>query len=107
NAIFTYLEADPAEDRLNSVTELALNARYTFQQDWTVSTKLRYDFEVDETSAAQMGLQFRNECIDVNFTATRNFSSDSNDYGLTVGLLGFGAGDTPAAGRKTCRGRHE
>ncbi len=109
NATYTYLAADLAENRAQTVSQLALNGRYKIDNHWTLLGNFRYDFGADEMSNAGLGVQFKNECIDVNFSVSRRFETNpgvrsSNDYGLTVELLGFGVeGETPSP-RKTCGG---
>ncbi|MGV6840098.1 MAG: LPS-assembly protein LptD [Planktomarina sp.] len=103
NAAWTYLSADTDEDRNQNVSELAASFGYKINPQWTITNNVRYDFGADEASSAGMGLRYKNECIDINLTASRRFSTNSNvqastDYVLSIDVLGFGtqSGDTVA-----------
>ncbi|MEO0358757.1 MAG: LPS assembly protein LptD, partial [Pseudomonadota bacterium] len=108
-ATFTYLTDDLAESRPQSVSELAMNASYDIDDHWTLMGNFRYDFGADELATAGVGMRFHNECIDVNFSVSRRFETNpgvqsTNDYGLTVQLLGFGSDDGAVRPTKTCGG---
>ncbi|MEM6307015.1 MAG: hypothetical protein AAF701_03400, partial [Pseudomonadota bacterium] len=103
---YSYLQSDVAGKENEFVSELTLNAQYRVQDDWTLSTNFRYDFEEKEMARSGLGIRYQNECIAVNFTVSRTAAVRTiNDYGLTVELLGFGlSGNAQDRPRKTCRG---
>ena len=56
---------------------------------------------------AGLGLQYRNECIQVDFRVKRDYASSSvvepsTDFDLTIALTGFGAGNSGKEYRRTC-----
>jgi len=93
---YTWLVADEEEDRETSASELALGLDYRIADFWTTGLDWRYDFVTEETAEARLGVGYRNECVAVQFSVSRRFTSSatvdpSTDFGLTVSLLGFGA----------------
>ncbi len=102
NASHTWLAADAAEDRTISVSELALTGDHALTDNWTLSTGLRYDFRTETLTQAGVGARYQNECIDISFSASKQFTGvPSTDYGLKIGLRGFGSSaNTPAATHK-------
>ena len=105
-AAHLYLVEDPGEDRTTSVNELSLAAGYKINDFWSSDVDWRYDFAGDRTSSAELGLTYENECVAVQFSVSRRFTSSTileptTDFGLTVGLRGFGVGSSPAK-RRAC-----
>ncbi|TCP63253.1 LPS-assembly protein [Rhodovulum bhavnagarense] len=92
-----WAEANLAENRPEDRSEWVLDAAYRFRDNWTGKTDWRYDFVAGDTASASLGLEYRNECITVDLSLSRRFTSSttvdpSTDFGLTVSLGGFGAG---------------
>ncbi|MGP3696514.1 LPS-assembly protein LptD [Rhodobacter sp. NSM] len=95
------------EARPDPVEELWLDTRYRLTGAWTASAEGRYDFEADRTARAGIGLEFRNECLKLDLSLSRRFTSStsvtpSTDFGLSVDLIGFGSGAAPGPSR-VCR----
>lgn len=110
-ASYLLLVQDPAENRPTAISEWSFDGSYKVTRHVTFSANSRYDLVRDDFARAGIGLNYRNECIDMNFTATRRFSSNSNtrpstDYGLTVALKGFSTGGSAKNYRRTCRNGH-
>jgi LPS-assembly protein len=63
----------------------------------------RYDFISKNTAKGSLGLVYRNECLSIDVSLSRSFTSSTNvnpstDFGLSVEMLGFGASSaSPAA----------
>ncbi|MDZ4095937.1 MAG: LPS assembly protein LptD [Paracoccaceae bacterium] len=94
---YVLLRKDPAEDRLVDTSELVLNGRYLFKSNWTGKMSGRYDFDKKNATSAGVGLEFRNECMLVDLSLSRRFTSSTNvdpttSFSLAVDLLGFGGG---------------
>jgi LPS-assembly protein len=107
-AAYLWLGTDLAEDRPAPQSEWALDGRYEVSRHWTASANLRYDVARDETTQAGMGLRYRNECVDLNLSLSRRFTSSaivapSTDIGFTVAIRGFGTGETDTRYTRTCR----
>jgi LPS-assembly protein len=92
---YIWVVADAAEGRSGDTSELNLDAAYTFDRHWTVSVNGRYDGNTNRATKAGMGLIYQNECLNVDFSVSRRFTSANNvaastDYGFKVSLNGFG-----------------
>lgn len=100
--------ADPAfENRDDPIREVTFDARYRASD--TVVTKLSgsYDFEASRGTLAALGVEFRTDCVAVDLSLSRRFTSSTSvtpttDFGLSVELIGFGGAGTPGPARR-CR----
>ncbi len=104
---YILLRADAGEYRPRDTEEMVFDARYAINETWTGKALGRYDFTADRASRAGLGLQFRNECLSVDLSLSRRFTSSTSvtattDFGFSVDLLGFGSG-TPPGPARTCR----
>ena len=108
SASYVWLGADSDEDRAETQSEWSLVGGYRLSRHWTGSASLRYDVVADKTAEAGVGLRYRNECVDVNLSLSRRFTSSaivepSTDIGLTVAIRGFGVGSADDSYTRTCR----
>ena len=99
--------ADPTENRLDPTQEITFDARQKLSPNWTGKLSGRYDAVADEGTVAGLGLEFLNECMRVDVSLSRRFTSSSNvtpttDFTLGLDLVGFGSGVTGGPAR-TCR----
>ncbi|WP_417204975.1 LPS-assembly protein LptD [Antarctobacter sp.] len=106
-ASYLLLVTDADEDRTQRQSEWTFDGRYQLTRNWATSGEARYDLADDRLDRIGLGLQYRNECIQVDFQATRNYASATNlepstDFDLTVALRGFGAGASGKEYRRTC-----
>lgn len=104
---YVHTVADASEARNDPISELNLGSSYEFADNWTGRLASRYDFESKSTAKASAGLTFRNECLLVDLSLSRRFTSStsvdaSTDFGLSVELLGFG-GSSAAGSARQCR----
>jgi LPS-assembly protein len=95
SSTYMRLLADETESRDDPVSELSLAGRYQLNPSWEANMNARYDFVADRAAAAGLNLAFRNECLKVDMTLSRQFTSSSSvsastSFGLSVDLLGFG-----------------
>lgn len=107
DATYMWLNADPAENRPTSVSELALAWRYQVADYWAVSTDLRYDFGVKELAFAGLGLTYENECASIGLSLSRRFTTSTTfqpttDFGLTVSFTGYGTGQSAKKISRNC-----
>lgn len=106
---YLFLKADPAENRGIPTKELVFDGRVALGQGgWTAKLSNRYDVEANRASKAGLGLSFRNECLSVDLSLSRRFTSSTSvspttDFAVSLELLGFG-GSTPAGASRQCRG---
>ncbi len=104
---YVWVVADAAENRAVPISELAVNGNYKVTDTWTALAQARYDFEADRANRAGLGLTYRNECVLVDLSLSRRFTSSTSvtpttDFGLSVELVGFGGGATAGPSRQ-CR----
>ncbi len=93
---YVWLEADAAEDRTEPVSEISLDGSYDFRNHWTASADVRYDVDNDRAATAGLGLTYNNECVSVDLSVRRRYTSStsvepSTDIGFNIGLRGFSA----------------
>ncbi|TNF64225.1 MAG: LPS-assembly protein LptD [Rhodobacteraceae bacterium] len=93
---YVWLEADPAEGRAQAVSEFYLDGAYDLTPYWTASANWRYDVADTRAATAGLGLTYRNECVEVDLSLNRRYTSStsvepSTDFGFTIALKGFSA----------------
>ncbi|MBT0956520.1 LPS-assembly protein LptD [Alphaproteobacteria bacterium KMM 3653] len=96
-ASYIWMEASPLENLDTDVSELTLDSAWQFKDNWTASLDMRYDFVADRAASAELGLAYANECIEIDVSVSRRFTSSTSvepttDFGLSVSLVGFGGG---------------
>ncbi len=104
---YEYLLADASEDRTLPVRELVLDGSYDLTGNWTARVTNRYDLVSQSVAQAALRLNYKNECLLVDFSVSRRYTSStsvkpSTDFGLSVELLGFG-GSSAQASQQVCR----
>jgi LPS-assembly protein len=95
SAGYLWLDSDLSENRVDDVSELTMAGGWQIRDGWWATTETRYDFIADRAQKAQFGLEYRNECVTVEMSLQRRFtSSDSlrpeTSFDLGVRLAGFG-----------------
>jgi LPS-assembly protein len=106
-ASYLLLVTDADEDRTRTQSEWTFDSRYQVTRHWATSGEARYDLADQRLDRIGLGLQYRNECVQVDFQATRNYASATNlepstDFDLTVALKGFSTGGSGKEFRRTC-----
>lgn len=99
---YIWIEAAPSEGRYEDVAEWNVDLAYEFNRNWVGSLDWRYDFDASRAAEAGIGIEYRNECVNVGLSLSRTFTSSTNvrqstDVGLTVSLNGFGRDGRPYA----------
>jgi LPS-assembly protein len=89
------------------VSDLVLGGGYQISPGWQATAAGRYDFEADSYRSADFGVSFKNECLLVDLSLSRRFTSSTTvrpgtTVDLSVELLGFGGG-TEAGPARMCR----
>ncbi|SLN18559.1 LPS-assembly protein LptD [Pseudooctadecabacter jejudonensis] len=103
-ASYIFLPADTFESRSDKVSEWTIDADYRFDSTWSAGLNARYDVISNSPSRTGLEVGWQNECVTVDFSVSRRFTtsttlSPSTDFGLSIGLNGFSAGrsaDVPA-----------
>lgn len=99
--------ADATENRPDATHELTLETGYRFTQSWSASFDSHFDLQARRTTKAGLGIEFRNECISIDLSLSRRFTSSgivapTTDIGFGVTLTGFGSGSRGPA--RNCSG---
>ena len=107
SASYLLLVNDPEENRQGSVSEWSFDGRYDLNRHWTGEASWQYDLSDRRFAKAALGLEYQNECAQVNFSVSRRFASSTNlepstDFGLTVALKGFSTGGSAKEYRRSC-----
>lgn len=106
---YLFVKADPDENRAIATKELVFDGRLALgRAGWTAKVSNRFDIVANRASKAAVGLAFRNECLSVDLSLSRRFTSSTSvspttDFAVSLELLGFG-GSTPAGAARQCRG---
>jgi LPS-assembly protein len=90
-----------------TVSEWSIDGTFRISRHWTGTANVRYDVASNTTAQAGIGLQYRNECVDITLSASRRFTSSiiltpSTDFSFTVGLRGFSAKTNDKSYTRTC-----
>lgn len=98
--------ADLSENRPDPTSELAFDGYYKLSESWLSKASARYDFDASRATKAGLGLQYKSECVVVDLSLSRRFTSSTSvqpttDFGLQVELAGFGGG-TKAGPARSC-----
>ncbi|GAB1362902.1 LPS assembly protein LptD [Rhodobacter sp.] len=94
-----WMVADPFfENRTDPTREFTFDARWKATDQLTTRLTGSYDFESDRGTLAGLGLEYRTDCLAVNVSLSRRFTSSTSvtpttDFGLSFDLIGIsGAG---------------
>lgn len=107
-ASYVWLGTDLAEDRTDTVSEWSVDGLYRINNNWSGSANVRYDVASNTAAEAGIGLQYRNECVRVDLSLSRRFTSSliltpSTDFSFTIGLEGFSAKSGGKTYQRTCK----
>ncbi|MFD2175102.1 LPS-assembly protein LptD [Rhodobacter lacus] len=92
----------------SETSELLLESGWDWRPGWRSTLSTRYDLTADRAAKAAFGLQYSNECVSVELSLSRRFTSSSSvepetDLGLSVQLAGFGAQGSSGGPERLCR----
>lgn len=109
SAGYLWLDSDKREERQEHVSELTTIAGWQIRDGWWATAETRYDFTADRAQKAELGLQYRNECITVEMSVARRFTSTENlredtsfDLGVRLGGFGKQAAGPGTVARRAC-----
>ncbi|MGB3243725.1 MAG: LPS assembly protein LptD [Sulfitobacter sp.] len=105
---YIWLDTDLSEDRPQDISEFTVDGDYQINRHWTASADWRYDTADDRAATAGLGLTYDNECVSVNLSVRRRYSSStsiepSTNIGFNVGLRGFSANTGTERYVRTCQ----
>ncbi|NUH64389.1 LPS-assembly protein LptD [Sulfitobacter sp. S0837] len=93
---YVWLSADDDEERDDNVSEITFDGSYAINNQWQATADWRFDVEDERAARAGLGLSYNNECVQVDVSVNRRYSSStsvepSTDFGFNIGLRGFAA----------------
>jgi LPS-assembly protein len=105
---YVWLEVDPTEDRTQAVSEITLDGAYRINDQWAAAADMRFDTAADRAAVAGLGVTYNNECVTVDLSVRRRYSSStsvepSTDIGFNIGLRGFSATTGTERYVRSCR----
>lgn len=105
---YVWLDSDAAEDRDSAVSEILLDGSYAINNHWAVNTNWRFNVADDRAATAGLGLSYNNECVAVDMTVARSYSSSTaveptTNFGFNVGLRGFAASSGTTQYTRSCK----
>ncbi len=108
-AAHLWLRSDPFDGRGTDVNEMTFDAGWRMGRHWRAGLDGRYDLAAGRAARAGLDLSWRNECMRVDVSLSRRFTSSTSvepqtDIGVEVSLLGFGARDDDPSFRRSCPG---
>ena len=84
-------------------------AGWQITDGWWASAETRYDFTANSAQKAELGLQYRNECVTVEMSVERRFTSSdevnaetSFDLGIRLGGFGQQKAGPGTVARRAC-----
>ncbi|GHG80250.1 LPS-assembly protein LptD [Pseudodonghicola xiamenensis] len=104
---YLWLGIDPQESRMAEVSEFWVDGSYKVNPSWTATANLRYDIASDNATYAGVGLIYRNECVTVDLSLNRRYTSStsvepSTNFGFTIALSGFAVESGTEKYRRSC-----
>lgn len=104
---YLWLGTDPDEGRSEETSELWFDGSYQIHPNWSASANLRYDISDARASRAGIGFVYSNECVKVDLSINRRYTSTSSvepstDFGFTIALNGFSVDSGSKKYRRSC-----
>lgn len=97
SANYNWQSPDVDEGRNSSVSEWSVDAAYDVNDAWRLRMDARYDIAGDRPVEAGAGLRWRNECVSIDVSVSRRYTSSTTiepttTFGLSGTIGGFSAG---------------
>lgn len=108
SAAYIWQDDDVTEDRDDVISEWTLDGTFQLTDAWAVSLDARYDVAADRPVRGGIGIEWQNECVTIDVSASRRYTSSSTvdpttTYGLSGSITGFSAGRASAGLAAGCR----
>ena len=96
-ANYQWQSPDDAEGRSERISEWTLDGAFDITKSWTLAVDGRYDLAADRPVRAGLGLEWRNECVSIDVSVSRRYTSSSTvepttTFGLSGSIGGFSTG---------------
>ncbi len=94
-ATYVWLEEDVILNESDKQHEIHLDLDYLRNENWTYSVDWRQNLNSGEAIEGELGVRYKNECVDINFSLSLEFAASGiaepkREFGLTVALAGLG-----------------
>ncbi|MCJ8332863.1 MAG: LPS assembly protein LptD [Epibacterium sp.] len=104
---YLWLQQDADENRSDETNELWLDGSYDLNGNWTAAANVRYNIADDRTTRAGLALTYQNECVTLNLSLNRRFTSTESvepttKFGFTLSLNGFSVKSGNRTYRRSC-----
>lgn len=104
---YLWLGTDPVEGRDAPQSEVWFDGTYDISPGWTAAADMRYDISDDRAIEAGVGLIYRNECVTVDLSIDRSYTSSSSvepstSVGFSISLNGFAVEGGTEKYRRSC-----
>ena len=101
--------ADPDTPQFGDLSELTLDGGLQLTDYWSTTAEWRLDADTSSTTRAGIGLRYENECIGIDLSLSRRFTSSTSiepatEFDLRIYLAGFGTGGDGRRTPSRCRG---
>lgn len=105
---YTLLRAETGVSTADT-SEWALAGSYQFGRHWTGKVNWNYDFNNNSATSAGLGLVYATECVEVDLSLARRFTSSTSltpetNFTISVGLAGVGNARRVQRKRSACYG---
>jgi LPS-assembly protein len=104
---YLWLQQDADENRSDETNELWVDGSYDLNGNWTAAANVRYNIADDRTTRAGLALTYQNECVTLNLSLNRRFTSTervepTTKFGFTLSLNGFSVKSGNRTYRRSC-----
>jgi len=95
---YAWLSPSPREGRFETINQWRLDGAYRVNDRWQAEADIAYDLERDRAAEAELGIEFRTECVTMDFGWRQRFTSANQDdpsesFTFEIALAGFGGTD--------------
>jgi LPS-assembly protein len=104
---YAFLSADTGVNAFPQRHEIYLSGRHELTENWRITADWRHDIESNSTISYGGTLTYGNECIEVDLSAERSFTSSlgvppTDSFSLTIQLASFGGTNDSAKPKRNC-----
>ena len=108
SAAYIWQSPDALENRPQTLSEWSFDAEFDLDEAWSLGLDGRYDVAADRPVRAGLGLQWQNECVTIDVSISRRYTSSSTvepttSYGLSGTISGFSAGRSGRGATALCK----
>jgi LPS-assembly protein len=107
SGFYLWLEEDAQEGRDSPVSEVWFDSSYSITPFWTANANMRYDIADDRATTAGVGIVYQNECIEIDLSVNRRYTSSTSvepttDFNFGIALRGFFVAGGTEKYRRSC-----